>query len=100
MEIKKLEYREFRKVEYYLTPRSIERESIPASKDQITIKVIDIDHTNSYCIKVARGGFYRNAVINNLGYSITNEEKIEVVEYNGDLYHTILTDDEGNIYLR
>lgn len=98
--MKKLEYREFDKSNYYLTPRSLEWESIPAPKDQITIKVIDIDHTNSYCVKVANGGYYRNVDINNLSYSITTEEKIEVVEYNGEYFHTILTDDEGNIYLR
>lgn len=94
--MKKLEYRTFDKVEYYLTPRSLEWESIPAPKDQIKIKVIDIDHTNSWYLK----GAGRHVDINDLCYPITTEEKIEVVEYKGNLYHTILTDEDGNIYLR
>lgn len=94
--MKKLEYAEFDKSNYYLTSRSLEWGSIPAKKDKIKIKVIDIDHTNSWYLK----GAGRYVAINALCYPITTEEKIEVVEYKGNLYHTILTDEDGNIYLR
>ena len=94
-----LEENMFRKEEYILTPRSIERKSIRV--DINDCEVINVHVNDLKVVNIIK----RNCIdmfvcINNMLYPITNDTTmVTCILYKDKLYHTVLHDPEDSGYI-